>query len=198
MSLGPHGFTFEEFFSQLLQNYDYKTKTNLILKGKATTQEVDIVAKKDKENKKYMIECKYHNRVGNNTNVKVAMYTYARFLDVNNNAKHKFDQAWLVTNTTCTPHAIQYSKGVGLKITTWNYASNNGKNLQKLIMQKKLYPITILHSVQGKIKQKLAYSKIVLAKDILDKSFHELKKKTKLRDQDLKKLIQEAKQVLHN
>ena len=26
MSLGPHGFTFEEFFSQLLQNYDYETK----------------------------------------------------------------------------------------------------------------------------------------------------------------------------
>tara|TARA_Y100000310_G_scaffold282789_1_gene304282 strand:+ start:1377 stop:2195 length:819 start_codon:yes stop_codon:yes gene_type:complete len=195
MSLGPHGFTFEEFFSQVLKNYGYETKVGLILKGKATTHEVDIIAKKDK---KYMIECKYHNRIGNNTNVRVVMYTYARFLDLNNNAKHKFNQGWLVTNTTCTPHAIEYSKGVGLKITTWNYASKGGKTLQQLIMEKKLYPITILHSVRGRIKDKLAYAKIVLAKDILTDSFQELKKKTRLRNRDLKILFEEAKQVLHN
>ena len=193
MSLGPHGFTFEEFVSQLLQNYDYKTKVGLILKGKATTQEIDIIAQK---NKKYMVECKYHNQIGNNTNVKVAMYTYARFLDVNNKAKPKFDQAWLVTNTTCTHHAIQYSGGVNLKITTWNYASKGEKTLQQLIMQKKLYPITILHSVQGRIKEKLAHAKIVLAKDILNSNFHDLKQKTKLRDKEIKILIEEAKQVL--
>ena len=44
MSLGPHGFTFEEYFSQLLKHYDYKTRVGLILTGKAITHEVDILA----------------------------------------------------------------------------------------------------------------------------------------------------------
>jgi predicted RecB family endonuclease len=55
MSLGPSGFLFEQFFSEILKNYGYKTKINVFLKGKIITHEIDIIAEK---NKKYMIECK--------------------------------------------------------------------------------------------------------------------------------------------
>jgi len=192
MLLGPHGFTFEEFFSQLLQNYGYKTKVGLHLRGKATTHEVDIIAE---NKKKYMIECKYHNRAGKHSNSKVAMYTYARFLDLHNYKKNKINQGWLATNTKCTPHAIEYAKGVGLKITSWKYASDNEKNLQELIEFRKLYPITILSSVIGHIKEKLAQAKIVLAKDIITYNIHELKEKTGLKEKELRKVLDEANSI---
>ncbi len=192
MSLGPHGFTFEEFFSQLLQNYGYETKVGILMKGKATTHEVDILAESDK---KYMIECKYHNRLGSHSNSKVAMYTYARFLDLHNNVKNKINQGWLVTNTKCTPHAIEYSRGVGLKITSWKYSSKGEKNLQELIEFKKLYPITLLKSVEGDIKEKLAKARIVLTKDLLVYNIMELKNKTGLNEKELRKVLKEANEI---
>ncbi len=193
MSLGPTGFTFEEYFSQILQNYGYNTKVDLTLKGKAITQEVDILAEK---NKTFMIECKYHNKIGIHTDSKVAMYTYARFLDLKNNPKNKIDQGWLVTNTKCTSHAIKYAKAVNLKITSWKYASKNEKNLQELIREKKLYPITILHSVKGKIRQKLVESKIVLVKSIINYDIISLRQKTGLSKKELNTLINEANKVM--
>jgi len=194
MGLGPHGFTFEEYFSQILNNYGYKTKVGSIMKGKATHHEVDVLASTS-NNKKYMIECKYHNRVGNHTNSRVVMYTYARYLDLKNNSRNKITQGWLATNTKCTPHAIEYAKGVGLKITTWNYASKGGKDLQKLIKTKELYPITILPSVSGEIKEKLAKVKIVLAKDIILYDFKGLQKKTGLRETEAKRILKEVREV---
>ena len=194
MSLGPHGFTFEEYFSQILQNYNYKSKTNLIMRGKATTHEVDILAFTE-NNKKYMIECKYHNRSGNHTNSRVAMYTYARYLDLKNNSKNKIIKGWLVTNTKCTPHAVEYAKGVGLKITTWNYASKGEKNLQKLIKEKNLYPITLLPCVEGEIKEKLARAKIVLVRSILTYNFRELKRKTGLKEKEVEKVLKQVNEL---
>jgi len=192
MSLGPQGFTFEEFFSQLLQNYGYKTKVGLYMKGKIITHEVDVLAERE-DKKRFMVEAKYHNRSGSHTNSKVAMYTYARFLDIKSNPKNKINQGWLVTNTKCTPHAIQYAKGIGLRITSWQYASKGSNNLQKLIRLKRLYPITILNSIRGEIKEQFARAKIVLAKDIITYNIEQLKKKTNLKEKNLQKVLKEAK-----
>jgi len=198
MELGPHGFTFEEYFSQILQNYNYKTKVGFIIKGKATHHEVDILASHNNDKRKEMIECKYHNRVGKHTDSKVAMYTYARYLDLKNNPKNKITHGWLVTNTKCTHHAVEYAKGVGLKITTWDYASKGEKNLQELIKTKGVYPITILPSIEGEIKDKLATAKIVLAKDIILYDLKELKGKTGLKQEQVKRILTEAKEVFSN
>jgi hypothetical protein len=105
MSLGPSGFPFEIYFAKILENYNYKTKVDNIIPGKIILHEVDIIAEKNK--KKYMIECKYHNEIGVHTKLHVAMYTYARFLDVK-----KYDIPWLVTNTKCVDVALDYAKGV--------------------------------------------------------------------------------------
>jgi hypothetical protein len=192
MSLGPQGFNFEEYFSQILNEYGYKTKVGRMIKGKATWHEVDVLAE---NKKKFMIECKYHNKIGNHTNSRVAMYTYARYLDLHNNPKNKINQGWLVTNTKCTPHAIRYARGVGLKITSWQYASKGGKNLQRLIMIKKLYPITILHSVFGDVKDKLINAKILFAKELLEENISDLRKRTGLKEKQLKKLLKECNKI---
>lgn len=187
MNLGPTGFPFEQFFAEILKHYGYKTKVGEIVQGKIITHEIDVDA--EKNSKKYMIECKYHNSLGAYTNVKVALYVYARFLDL----KEKFNQPWLSTNTRCSNQAISYAKGVGMKITSWKYPKN--ESLQDLIRKKNLYPITILKSVNNNTKIKLSRAKITLAKDLHNYDLNELKKKTKLSENVLKKVFDECEKV---
>ena len=193
MSLGPSGFPFEEFFSQVLQNYGYKTQTGRSIKGKRILQEIDVVAEK---NSKHMIEAKYHNSRGIHTDTKVAMYTHARFLDVKSNPKENFENAWLVTNTRCTSNAVKYSQGVNLRIIGWSYPTKG--NLQELIEKKGLYPITIIPGMSKKVKEKLFSTKIILAKNLANHKIDELVKKTNLNKKTLEKILEKAKVICSN
>jgi|TARA_Y100000310_G_scaffold340081_1_gene434713 hypothetical protein len=186
MELGPTGFPFERFFAEILKNYGYQTQVGKMVRGKAISQEVDVIAKKDST---YMVECKFHNSVGIYTNLKVALYTYARFLDL----KKSFDSPWLATNTRLSRKAVSYAKAVNMKITSWQYPK--GESLQKLIQNKKLYPITILKSVDKSVKHKLSNSGIILVKNLLDYDLQKLKTKTKLQENILKKVIDEARKI---
>ena len=147
MELGPSGFTFEEYVSLVLQAYGYETITSAHIRGKVILQEIDVIARKSW--KTSMIEAKYHNSRGIRTNTKVAMYTHARFLDVVSNKKNSFDDAWLVTNTALTHSARDYSRGVKLRVISWDYSSV-GKTLREMIEAEKLYPITIFTCVSKK------------------------------------------------
>jgi len=187
MSLGPTGFPFEQFFADLLREYGYKTKVGTKQKGKIITHEIDIIAEKEK---KYMIECKYHNQSGKHTKLHAALYTYARFLDL----KIKLDNSWLVTNTKCSEDAINYAKGVNLKITGWKYPES--ESLQKMIEMKKAYPITILKTLKEETKEKLFKEKIVLVRDLLNYNIKDLIKKTGLNEQEINKIIEETKEIL--
>lgn len=190
MELGPTGFPFENYFAKILENYGYTTKVGIFLKGARVRHEVDVLATKD--SKTSMIECKYHNSLGVHTNIKVAMYTYARFLDVRKHAQ----EGWLVTNTKCTHSAIQYANGVGLKIIGWGYPRKG--NLQELIEKKKLYPITSLLSVKGHIKNTLSQAKIALVKELVELTVDELHEKTNLPRNDLLKIKRDAENLMNN
>lgn len=193
MTLGPHGFLFEEYIAQILQHYGYKTKTDQIIKGKDITHEVDVVAENDKV---AIIEAKYHNLPGTYTNTKVALYSYARFLDLKTNSKNKIDESWIITNTKCTRRALAYSIGVRQKIISWNYPKEG--SLQELIVKKDLFPITIYKSVSENIKERLFRAKIVLAKDLKNHSIQELKRKTGLDEKILQKILEETKKICLN
>ena len=186
MNLGPTGFPFEKFFAEVLKNYGYEVKTDQVIKGKIITHEVDVIARKKLD---YYIECKYHNTPGIYTDVKVALYVYAAFLDM----KDKFDVAWIATNTKCSSQAIQYAEGTKMKITSWEYP--NGESLRDLIEGKKLYPLTILRSLNNESNIKLSNTGIFMAKDLINANFSELKSRTKLPENILQKLINEAKSV---
>ena len=185
MSLGPTGFPFEKFVAELLQNYGYKTKVGQVIRGKCVDHEIDIVAEKD--DKRYLVECKYHNALGIHTDLKVALYTHARFLDLGDN----FDQAWLVCNTKLTAEARKYARCAGLKITSWRHPRK--ESLERMIEEKKLYPITILRSVKGFAKDRLFQVGIMLTKDLLNYGFEDLKKMTELPQDNLNKIMEEAK-----
>ena len=190
MNLGPDGYTFEQYITKILEQYGYKTKTGIHLQGKMIRQEIDILA--TKKEKTSMIEAKYHNKPGIHTNTKVAMYTYARFLDINSKKKTA-DEPWLVTNTKCTHTAQKYSKGVGQKILSWDQPKK--RSLRTIIEQKKLYPITIFTCIQEKTKQKLLEKGIILAQELEKETEKTLQEKTGLNKKEIQTLLQQKNKI---
>lgn len=189
MNLGPTGFPFEKFFAKVLQSYGFKTKIGDNLKGKSIIHEIDITAEKKK---KFMIECKYHNQSGTITRLHPAMYTYARFLDVK---KHGFDKPWLVTNTRCSLDARKYATSVGVKITSWKYPEN--QSIQKLIERKKLYPITILKSINEEIKEKLFRHNIIILKDFEKIAAEEIITKIRISKEKVEEILKDVYDILN-
>jgi len=187
MELGPAGFTFEKYFSQILRNYGYETQTNQKLRGKKIFHEVDIVTKREK---KYLIECKYHNDPGKSTRLHSAMYTYARVLDLK---KYKFDSSWLVTNTKCSQDAVNYSIGVNQKVTSWNHPKK--ESLRELIQKENLFPVTILQSIRQSVKRKLIDKEILIIKEILLMKEKELLKYMSRRN--VRKMLVEIAEVIN-
>lgn len=158
MQLGPTGFPFERFVAGILAVNGYQVEVDKIVEGKCVAHEIDIAAQKTGEN--FMIECKYHNRPGTKTDVKVALYVQARFLDVQNT----FNQGWLVTNTKATIEACDYARCVGLKLISWDWPP--GESLRDLIEKSGLHPITALESISHSDKQRFLSQGIVFQKDL--------------------------------
>ncbi len=197
MNLGPSGYPFEEYFGRILKEHGYEVRVGETVKGYCTDQEVDIIAvKKDRH---LMIECKYHNSSGARSDLKVALYTYARFLDVKevwekrHNDGEKFHQAVLVTNTKCTSEAIKFARCRGIKIIAWHYPAE--QNLQNLIEKRNLYPITILLSLDNLTRRKLLKKGIVFARDLVDIDINELARETEIPLNELKDLQTEARRI---
>lgn len=147
MDMGPSGYAFEVLVSDILRQNKFKTATGVITQGKCVTHEIDVIAEKNDE--KYFVECKYHNTPGYKTDIQVALYTYARFLDVENvqrltnpDQKHF---SWLVTNTKVTSEVSDYSQCTGQIVTTWTQPSGSG--LQDLVVASGLHPVTLLNNI---------------------------------------------------
>jgi len=160
MELGPTGFPFEDYVSEILKAEGYNTQLRQIIPGKCISHEIDVVASKD--NIKSMIECKFHNAPGIKCHVHVSLYTKARFEDVRE--RNNFNDAWVVTNTKLTPDALTYAQCNDMKIIGWDYP--NGKSLRDLIEKHKLHPITTLSNISSTQKQLLMQNHVVLAQDI--------------------------------
>src|SRR3989339_527482 len=146
MELGPSGYPFEKFIASILQHQGYRTTVGELVQGKCVMHEVDVVAEKNQE--RLMVECKFHNQPGLHSDVKVALYVKSRFDDVFFSWEHTDKQehialryhAMLATNTKCTSEAIQYARCSGITVLSWGFPEHN--NLQDLLEQTHLYPIT--------------------------------------------------------
>lgn len=160
MQLGPTGYPFEDFVARLLESFGYQTKVRQVLRGKCVTHEIDVIA--EKEGKRAAIEAKFHNSPGTRSEVQVALYTHARFQDIQ--IKNAIDEVWLVTNTKTTIDANTYAHCTGMKVISWSYPE--GGSLRDMVEQSRLHPITVLNSLSQSHKRSLLENHIVLCKDI--------------------------------
>lgn len=195
MELGPSGHPFEYIVSDVLNHYGYKTEVGVIVLGKCVTHEIDVVAKK--ESKQFFIECKFHNGAGVKTDVQVALYTYARYLDI----KSAMEQGhgtqiafypWLITNTKVTSEVLDYAKCVGLELTSWTYPENHG--LSDLIMAAGLHPVTLAyHLPKFKINQLLERNIVTCAR--LKQAIDDRKVTDILSQDETKKILEDIKVI---
>lgn len=172
--LGPSGYPFEKFIGEILRFQGYSTEVGKIVKGHCVNHEIDVVAEKD--NHHFMIECKFHNSQGINCDVKIPLYIYARFKDVEEQwlklPGHgaKFHQGWVVTNTRFTQDAIQYGACREMKLMSWDYPAN--ESLKDTIDKLGLYPVTCLTTLTEIEKQQLLKNNVVLCKEICSNKDH--------------------------
>jgi hypothetical protein len=168
MELGPSGFPFEKLVGKLFAHEGYATKVGVIVQGNCVQHEIDVIAQKD--NKHYMIECKYHSDQGRTCNVKIPLYIQSRFLDVKAKWEHqeghetKLHKGGVYTNTRFTTDAIQYGTCIGLLLTSWDYPMGNG--LKDRIDKLGLHPLTALTTLTKAEKTKLLDKDIVLCKEL--------------------------------
>lgn len=182
IDLGPSGYPFEQYIARIFDAYGYTTKTNQMVRGKCIMHEIDVIAKRGNEH--YMIECKHHHYAGAKTNAKVALYVYARFLDVldtwsaQEGTTKDNHRPWLVTNTRASSEAIAYAECMGMKILAWHYPENAGLNQH--IENKRLYPITVLPKLSARTKTALLKQDIILVNEFAAQSEATIAKLTRL------------------
>lgn len=167
--LGPTGFPFELFLSKLFERDGYTVKTGIILSGKCAEHETDVAAYK--EDHSFVAEAKFHARPGVKSDLQVAMYSYARLLDLKEARICTEDicgikEFWLITNTKFTSAAERYAECVGIKLLSWDYPRQN--NLHDRIQKAGIYPVTVLQSIATSQIETLIGRGVILCQDILE------------------------------
>ncbi len=168
LELGPSGFPFEQLLGEMFRSKGYQTQVGTTLRGKCVSHEIDVVARNQKE--LILVEAKFHNAQGFKTDVKVALYIHARMNDLRDN---HYDglcppggtcSSWLVTNTKFTENAIAFGACSHMTLVGWGYPQKG--NLQDLIEETKLHPLSCLTSLGQKEREAMYQRGIVLCKDI--------------------------------
>jgi Holliday junction resolvase len=173
--LGPTGYPFEKYYSFLLKSYGYETQTGSIIEGRCVKHEIDVIAVNGEEVN--LVECKYHNKSGTTVDVKVAMYVDSRFRDLAPVMAVKYPdrkfRGWLVTNTRFTDDALQYAECNKLALKSWGYPDN--QSLEKMIEDKRLYPVTIVSGIQSGLISRLLKENIILLKDLVAMNIRDIR-----------------------
>lgn len=163
-ALGPSGFPFEQFLAEILRGHGWTARTGVMLNGRCAPHEVDVLA--EKNGRRIGIEAKFHNDPGGKTDIKDALYVYARYEDLKHapEASSRVDEGWLVTNTQFTRNAIRYAQCSNLAIMGWDYPRTRG--LLTMIEEARVHPLTALTTLTEGEKRRFLEKKIVLCREI--------------------------------
>tara|TARA_B100000745_G_scaffold300486_1_gene254696 strand:+ start:290 stop:1132 length:843 start_codon:yes stop_codon:yes gene_type:complete len=168
--LGPTGFPFEDFLARLFEREGYTTKTRVTLKGRCAEHELDVAAYTPEHS--FLVEAKFHSRPGVKSDLQVAMYSFARFMDLQNAPICQEDtcgvkELMVVTNTKFTSTAEKYAACAGLALLSWDYPKHN--NLHDRIQKAGLYPVTVLQSLSQSQKRALIARGVIICADLVAK-----------------------------
>lgn len=197
MELGPSGFRFEQYVSEILHHLNYSVQVGKIVEGKCVKHEIDVIAQKDDHH--FMIECKYHNSLAMVCDVKIPLYIQARFQDVEAVWKQmsghgeKFHQGWIITNTRFTSDAITYGTCAGLNLVSLDFPGKG--SLREMIEDTGLYPLTCLTSLTLQEKKQLLERGIILCRDVCHNPTH--LQQLGIQQSRVKEILEEGHQLCH-
>ena len=170
--LGPAGFYFEKYVALIFENDGYAAITNVTVKGRCVSHEIDAILSRDGQGK--MVECKFHARREGASDVKVPMYILSRFNDIKQD-RHDFfpdtatvSKCLIVTNNRFTADAATFAQCSGIELLSWDYPPN--QNLRSLNDRRNLYPLTAMTTLTLAEKEILLNSGLILARDLVAKN----------------------------
>ena len=185
---------FELFIQLLLKEYGYDVVPNLIIRGKCVEHEVDALA--SKEGKTMIVEVKHHFDYHTPTGLDEARIARAVFEDATEGYEIGsndlgIDEVMIVSNTKLSRHAERYVNCRNIKHVGWSHPPKS--DLQNLIEDKKLYPITILRGLRSPVRDKLVSTGIVTIKQLTEIDPNELRKRARISKDDSESIINKAK-----
>lgn len=192
--LGPAGHLYESYIGEVFKSDGYSDiHTSVMVQGECVTHEIDVVATQNGEN--HMIECKFHNQDGTKSDVTIALYVYARFLDVQQSASvpHGFKHAWLSTNTKLTQDAIHYCMCKGMKVLTMEYPF--GASILDKVVEKNVFPVSTLNIDKGYLPELYAANYLMMT-DILATSAEEISMNTGVPRDTLEAAQNQAQKII--
>jgi hypothetical protein len=188
---------FERFIQFLLSEHGYEVTSNQIIRGRCVEHEVDAIARKN--GKTCIVEVKHHYKYHTPTSLDVSRISRAVFEDVTEGYKLglnnlKIDYALIVSNTKLSEHAKRYADCRGIRHIGWSSPPNH--DLQTMIEEKKLYPITFLKGLNAETRKRLASKGIILLRQLTGKSSKELRRQTKISKEKIESIIDKARTIL--
>ena len=191
LDLGPTGFPFEKFVAEIFHSKGFQTQTDFVAQGECAEHEIDIVAWNDQ--KLVFVEAKFHNELGLKSDLKVALYIRSRWEDLQNQIfdfggqKRKLTEGWLITNTKFSESAVKYAQCRQMKLVGWNYPKEG--NLQNLIEEAHLHPITCLETITPSDEKLLMEAGIILCKQAQENP--DILKQVGLSDSKIESMLEE-------
>lgn len=188
---------FERYIQLLLSEHGYEVTSNQIIRGRCVENEVDAVASKN--GKTCIVEVKHHYKYHTPTSLDISRISRAVFEDLTEGHQlglnnHKIDYAMIVCNTKLSEHAKRYANCRGITHISWSSPPN--QDLQTLIEKKKLYPITILKSLNVRTRNKLTSNGVILLKQLIERNATELRRQTGISKEKLRSLVNDARTIL--
>jgi hypothetical protein len=165
--MGPAGYSFETYVSELLREYGYAVKVRQMIQGRCASHEIDVVAEREDTvpPRSLLVECKYHRSGGTVVDLKETLYTWARLLDINEvEGERRFTAAMLVSNTRLSGDAARFAACRGIEVLAWKMPA--GKGLEEMIRGKCLYPVTILRTAAALGADVFSKAGLMLVKDL--------------------------------
>jgi len=190
---------FENFVGIVLRTQGYEVDPPQLVRGRCVEHEIDGIAKKGMDT--IYVEVKHHFQSHTYTGVSVFLEAWATFVDLVDGfelhkSPYKFNKALVVCNTKFSDHAAQYAKCKGISHIGWNTPEEG--SLQKMVWDEKLYPITLIKSMDKKSEAKLGDAGVILLRQLAETDLNDLIRKTQINRQKLIFFKDKAQRILEN
>jgi len=188
---------FEQFVRLVLKDLGYEVLPNQVIRGKCVEHELDGLVK-DNE-KTYMLEIKHHVNPHTFSGMDVCLEAYSTFLDINEgykvgNSTIRLDGIIVACNTKFSDHAKRYANCMGIKLYSWDMPEE--RSLERIIEERKLYPITLIKQLDRRILEKFGDNGIVLLKQLTSNSAKEISSATGVRVKRVEEIQSIARKLM--
>lgn len=188
---------FEQYVRILLREQGYQVTSNEIVRGKCVEHEIDAIAKKD--GKTYIVEVKHHSNHHTLSGLDVDRISRAIYEDITEGFKLglnsiNVEKAVIVCNVKLSEHAKRYANCRGIEHIGWRYPPDNG--IDRMIEEKKLYPVTYLKSLDSASMRRLTSGGVLLLKQLVESSPESLGQRTRIPWRRLEAIQQQARMIL--